>query len=79
MHTPSAPVSSARRVAMWHPPIQLVVIENDTGRRVCSFPSRLDTATATSHRQFEDEAWQRAVQQLRVSPLERHLYSVELR
>ena len=80
MHTfaSPAPVPMRSRPPVT-PPLQLTVIENETGRRVCSFPSRIDVARDTQHWEFEDEAWGRAVLAQRVEPDARHLYSIELR
>lgn len=78
MNTSYAPVSVQPRPVL-RDRLQLTVIENDTGRRICSFPSWLNISEDTSHLEFEDEAWQRAVQERRVAAAERARYSIELR
>ncbi len=59
-------------------PLQLTVLDNASGRRVCTFPSRIDVSLETCYREFEEEAWRLAVAAQRVDPAARHLYSFEL-
>ena len=79
MHHAAAPSHHLQLRPAARDRLQLTVIENDTNRRICSFPSGLRITEATTPDAFEDEAWQRAVQARRVAAAERARYSIELR